>query len=188
MASFTRVGRLTQGYEPAQVEEFFRRARAAYEGRKDAAGRGSRRLTAHEVRTAAFDLVRGGYDVGQVDSAMDRLEDALARRERQRLVQRSGEEAVVSALTRRAKSLRGRLARPDGDRFDRAEGLEPGYHPEDVDALCERLRRYFEEGEEMSADDVRRAVFRTRRGSRGYREVQVDAFLDRAIEIMVVVD
>ena len=40
----------------------------------------------------------------------------------------------------------------------------------------------------MSADEVRRAVFRTRRGSRGYREAEVDAFLDRAVEIMVSVD
>ncbi|GAB2698026.1 DivIVA domain-containing protein [Thalassiella azotivora] len=187
MTSFQRTNRLTQGYEPGQVEDFFERARAVYEGR--AKGNGRRpTLSAHDVRVAAFDLVRGGYDVHQVDSALDRLEDALARRERERLVKRDGEEALMAELTRRARALRGRLKRPDGERFDRSKGLEPGYAPEDVDALCHRLRSYFDEGEPMSADDVRRAVFRTRRGSRGYREAQVDAFLDRAVEIMISVD
>lgn len=188
MSSFTRANRLTQGYHPDQVEEFFARAREAYEG--SAVGPDGRpvRLSAREVRVVAFDLIRGGYDVHQVDSALDRLEDALARRERERLVQADGEGALFAELTRRAQSLHGRLTRPDGERFDRGSGFEAGYAPEDVDALCRRLLGYFDDGVEMSADEVRRAVFRTRRGSRGYREVQVDAFLDRAIEIMVAVD
>ncbi len=187
MTSFARANRLSQGYHPDQVEEFFERARAAYEGRDDGTGRPTR-LSAHDVRVVGFDLVRGGYDVHQVDSALDRLEDALARREREQLVKAEGEEALLSELTRRAQALHGRLTRPDGDRFDRASGFEPAYDPEDVDALCRRLLGYFDDGESMSADEVRRSVFRTRRGSRGYREAQVDAFLDRAIEVMVAVD
>jgi DivIVA domain-containing protein len=186
--SFSRAGRLTQGYDPGQVEEFFDRARAAYEGREDGAAERVGRLKAHDVRSVAFDLVRGGYDVYQVDSALDRLEDALARRERERFVARQGEEALNAELARRAEAMRGRLTRPDGERFDVGSGFEPGYAPADVDALCRRLLAYFDKGEEMSADEVRRAVFRTRRGSRGYREAQVDAFLDRAIQVMVVVD
>jgi DivIVA domain-containing protein len=187
VTSFARVSRLAQGYHPDQVEEFFERARAAYEGKDEGTGR-SARLSAHEVRVVGFDLVRGGYDVHQVDSALDRLEDALARREREQLVSAEGEDALLSELTRRAQSLHGRLERPDGQRFDRGTGFEPGYDPEDVDALCRALLGYFDDGAAMSADEVRRAVFRTRRGSRGYREAQVDAFLDRAIEIMVAVD
>ncbi len=187
MTSFARVNRLSPGYHPDQVEEFFERARAAYEGRDDGTGRVAK-LSAHDVRVVGFDLVRGGYDVHQVDSALDRLEDALARRERDRLVSSQGEEALLDELSRRAQTLHGRLTRPDGQRFDRATGFEPAYDTEDVDALCHRLLGYFDDGESMSADEVRRAVFRTRRGSRGYREPQVDAFLDRAIEIMVAVD
>ncbi|HEX5535529.1 MAG TPA: DivIVA domain-containing protein [Actinomycetales bacterium] len=194
MTSFSRTNRFTQGYDPEQVEDFFARARQTYEGLAEAAtgthggGAIASRLTAHEVRIAAFDLVRGGYDVHQVDSALDRLEDALASRERERLVQADGEEALFAELSRRAQALHGRLNRPDGQRFDRCQGFEPGYAPEDVDALCTRLLGYFNDGEEMSADEVRRAVFRTRRGKRGYREMQVDAFLDRVVEIMVAVD
>jgi DivIVA domain-containing protein len=193
VTSFSRTNRFTQGYDPEQVEDFFARARQAYEGVAEATGTHggpapAARLTAHEVRIAAFDLVRGGYDVHQVDSALDRLEDALAARERERLVQADGEKALFAELSRRAQALHGRLNRPDGQRFDRGQGFEPGYAPEDVDALCTRLLGYFNDGEEMSADEVRRAVFRTRRGTRGYREMQVDAFLDRVVEIMVAVD
>ena len=187
MSSFTRSSRLTHGYDPHQVEEFFERARAVYEGRVVTPDGRPATLSSHQVRVAGFDLVRGGYDVGQVDSALDRLEDALARRERERLVARDGEQALHAELARRARALHGRLERPAGQRFDRAGGWEPGYAPEDVDALCERLLGYFDDGAELSADDVRRAVFRARRGSRGYREAQVDAFLDRVIEIMVAV-
>jgi DivIVA domain-containing protein len=194
VTSFSRTNRFTQGYDPEQVEDFFARARQAYEGVAEAAtgthgsGAPASRMTAHEVRVAAFDLVRGGYDVHQVDSALDRLEDAMAARERERLVKAGGEEALFAELSRRAQALHGRLNRPDGQRFVRGEGFEPGYDPDDVDALCKRLLGYFNDGEEMSADEVRRAVFRGRRGKRGYREVQVDAFLDRVVEIMVAVD
>ena len=78
--------------------------------------------------------------------------------------------------------LRGRLQRPDGERFDRGTGFGPAYDAADVDELCHRLLRYFDDGEPMSVDEVRRAVFRTRRGSRGYSEAQVDAFLDRVVD------
>jgi DivIVA domain-containing protein len=171
------------------VDEFFSRARVAYElvGR-DSGGRRRPALTARDVRVVAFDLVRGGYEVRQVDSALDRLEDAVARRERDAVVGEQGERALLDRLTRRAQTLHGRLTRPVGDRFARGHGFDASYDVSDVDELCTRLLGYFDDGEEMSADEVRRAVFRTRRGSRGYREAEVDAFFDRAVEIMVSVD
>ncbi|HZI98051.1 MAG TPA: DivIVA domain-containing protein [Actinomycetales bacterium] len=189
MTTFSRTARMTQGYDCDQVDEFFARARVAYElvGR-DSGGRSRPALTARDVRVVAFDLVRGGYQVRQVDSALDRLEDAVARREREAVVGRQGEQALLDQLTRRAQTLHSRLTRPDGDRFARAHGVDASYDVGDVDELCTRLLGYFDDGEEMSADEVRRAVFRTRRGSRGYREAEVDAFLDRAVEIMVSVD
>ena len=181
--SFTRVGRLTQGYHVDQVDTFFTRARNAYEqaGERTA-------VTSQDVREVGFDLVRGGYDVGQVDSALDRLEDAFSRREQEALRRRLGADAALEGLTTRARTLRGRLTRPDGERFDRGAGLVPAYEPDDVDDLCRRLLAYFDDGQPMSVDEVRRAVFRTRRGSRGYTERQVDAFLDRVVEVMVAVD
>lgn len=181
--SFHRVGRLNQGYDVEQVDAFFTRARIAYEQ-----GATRSTVTSQDVREVGFDLVRGGYDVGQVDSALDRLEDAFARREQETLRTRLGTDVALERLTARARSLRGRLTRPDGERFDRGSGLAPAYDPADVDELCHRLLRYFDDGDPMSVDEVRRAVFRTRRGARGYAEPQVDAFLDRVVEVMVAVE
>lgn len=189
MTTFSRTGRMTQGYDGDQVDEFFSRARASYElVGTGPTGPSRTALSARDVRVVAFDLVRGGYDVRQVDAALDRLEDAVARRERQSVIGTHGEQALLDQLTRRAETLHGRLTRPDGQRFTREKGLDVAYDPRDVDELCVRLLGYFDNGEEMSADEVRRAVFRTRRGSRGYREAEVDVFLDRAVEIMVSVD
>lgn len=180
---FRRVGRLSQGYHVGQVDDFFARAREAYERAGLQPG-----LSSSEVRRVGFDLVRGGYDIGQVDSALDRLEDAFARREYAAMRGRLGEDGTLAELTDRARVLRGRLVRPDGERFDRARGLAPAYDVADVDRLCVRLLGYFEDGEPMSVDEVRRAVFRARRGTRGYAEPQVDAFLDRVVEVMAAVE
>ena len=180
---FRRAARLSQGYHVGQVDDFFARAREAYE---QAGGRAS--LTSADVRRVGFDLVRGGYEIGQVDSALDRLEDAFARREHAAMRSRLGEDGTLTELTARARVLRGRLVRPDGERFDRASGLAPAYDVADVDRLCVRLLGYFEDGEPMSVDEVRRAVFRPRRGTRGYAEPQVDAFLDRVVEVMAAVE
>lgn len=180
---FRRAGGLTHGYHVEQVDDFFAQAREAYE-------QGGQRpsLTSADVRRVGFDLVRGGYEVSQVDSALDRLEDAFSRREYDAMRSRLGEEGTLAELTKRARVLRGRLVRPDGQRFDRARGLAPAYDTADVDRLCVRLLGYFEDGEPMSVDEVRRAVFRPRRGSRGYVEPQVDAFLDRVVEVMAAVE
>jgi DivIVA domain-containing protein len=129
--------------------------------------------------------VRGGYDAGQVDAALDRLEDALARRERDELIDREGEDAWLHEVGHLASVLRARLLRPDGERFRRpAKNGAASYHPGDVDALCRRLLNYLEHDAVMSADDVRTAVFRTVTGRDGYEETQVDAFLDRCVELI----
>ncbi|MEO8284654.1 MAG: DivIVA domain-containing protein, partial [Pseudarthrobacter sp.] len=40
----------------------------------------------------------------------------------------------------------------------------------------------------LSVDSIRRAVFRPAAGEDGYEETQVDAFLDRAVELMAAID
>ena len=198
---FTRVSRTTKGYLPSEVDEFFARAKVAYERERRRARPGPeqdgaaaqehdvRPLRSWDVRTASFRLGWGGYDVHEVDAALDRLEDAIALRERNRLVRHGGEDALMDELARRARSLQGRLDRPPGERFSAPKGrFERGYDVADVDELCDKLNSYFNDGRPMSADEVRRAVFRPRRGAGGYREPEVDAFLDRAVAIMVTVD
>lgn len=182
--TFARSRTLAHGYHTDQVDAFFARARVVF----DHAGSSSA-VTSWHVRTVGFDLVRGGYDIEAVDSAMDRLEDAFAERERRRGVTRAGEQGWLEDVRERAQMLIPRLRRADGQRFLRANGWEVSYDPSDVDRLCRQLSGYFSDGgPPLSVDEVRRAVFRPRRGSRGYREAPVDAFLDRVVEVMVAVD
>ncbi len=153
------------------------------------AGAKRRPMTAEDVRRAAFTLRRRGYAVAEVDAALDRLEDALSVAEREALLAGNGEDALIEHLTSLAETLRGRLERPDGERFARGiRGWERTYDVREVDALCHRLSDYFAGVEEMSVDEVRRAAFRGRRGNLGYREPVVDAFLDRVVTVMSAVD
>ncbi len=189
-ASFPRSGRLRRGYHVGQVEEFFARARHAYE--VSAPGRpGSARattLTSRDVRQVGFDLVLNGFDVVAVDGALDRMEDAFARRESDALRGRLGDDRAMEHVLRQAQTLEGRLGRGGGERFPRASGLSLAYDPEDVDQLCERLAGYLKGGPPVAPEELRRAVFRARRGRSGYDEHQVDTFIDRAVEVLVAVD
>jgi DivIVA domain-containing protein len=179
--TFPRARRLAKGYDVDQVETFLARARMAYEEN----GRGPA-MTSWHVRTVGFDLVRGGYDVDAVDAALDRIEDAFARREKQRGEERSGPSAWQTQLRTQEQSLRAQLSRPDGERFPRGSGMELTYDVEAVDDLCRRIEESFSVGQALAPDSVRLAVFKSRRGSRGYREASVDAFLDRVVELLVV--
>ncbi|MBO1267355.1 DivIVA domain-containing protein [Arthrobacter cavernae] len=184
-ATFERVERGTYGYNAKQVDQFLKRARVAFE---DPA------RTAHppgsaDVRAVTFDPVKGGYDPASVDSALDRLEDAFARRERDELISQQGEEAWLREIGKLSGVLRGRLHRPDGARFRHpAKNSVRGYNTEDVDGLCVELIGYLEQDQPLSVDAVRRAVFRAAKGQDSYEETQVDAFLDRAVELMAAID
>jgi len=190
-ATFTRAGRLRRGYSPPQVEKFFDGARRAYEHAtspdRDLPLVGPA-LSSREVRLVGFDLVLGGFDVEQVDAALDRMEDAFARRESELLRGRLGADRAMEQVLRQASTLESRLARADGERFARASGLALSYDPDDVDELCERLMDYLRGGPAVAPEDLRRAVFRSRRGRSGYDEDQVDSFFDRAVEVLVAVD
>lgn len=87
-----------------------------------------------------------------------------------------------------ARTLYGRLTRPDGEKFVPAHRGRPGYEPADVDALCHRLVAYFDSGAPLTANDVRAATFRRRTGVKGYAEGPVDAFCDRAVEVLLGVE
>jgi DivIVA domain-containing protein len=168
---FPRVRGLGKGYDVGQVDAFFTRALG-----------GS--LTSVQVRTVGFDLVRGGYEVELVDAALDQLEDRLAASERVDERASLGERRFVSQVTGQAQVLRARLARPHGDRFARAATWEPAYDVSDVDELCDLVADYFDGAQPLAVGTLRSAVFRGRRGSRGYSEAAVDAFLDRVVAVM----
>nr|WP_255480897.1 DivIVA domain-containing protein [Quadrisphaera sp. RL12-1S] len=177
--TFERTTGFRRGYAVEQVEEFFARARVSYETGGPRGGVSSR-----DVREVGFDLVRRGYDVQMVDAALDRMEDAFLRREQEVVRGRLGADRAYAELAARAATLRPRLERPEGDRFDRAAHGHPGYDPAEVDALCDRISGWLDGEPGLSHDDLRRSVFSTRRGEQGYAEHQVDAFIDRTVEVM----
>lgn len=180
--TFRSVGRLRTGYDPDQVDEFFDRARRVYEGD------GSEPMSGRDVRQTAFDLVRGGYVTQSVDAAMDRLERAFVTRQRAEFIAAHGQQAWMDHLAGQARTLYGRLTRPDGERFAPARRGEQGYLAEDVDALCHRLVEYFDHGQTLTSDEVRHATFRRATGHHAYGEGAVDAFCDRAVEVLLGVE
>lgn len=177
---FPRVGLLRQGYDRAQVEEFFANVRAAYE-RPVVDPNG---LTPLDIRHAAFDIRGRGYKTTAVDAALDRLEDAFAARIREQAVQVSGVNAWHAHLAERAQVLYERLRRPEGERFSQPKLLRRGYKTGDVDALLDRITAFFDKGEPLAANDLRTAIFKRRAKWRSYDESKVDAYVARAVDIL----
>jgi len=179
--TFPRSGRWSSGYAVEQVDTFFEEARAAYESDADGG------MTADDVRSAAFDLVRHGYDPAHVDAALDRLEGAFVKRARARSIRTEGQGVWMEDVAKRATTLYPRLVRPAGERFAPPERGR-GYDSVAVDALLDRIVDYFDSGAELSAAEVRSATFPSASGDRAYGEGAVDAFLDRAVDVLLAVE
>jgi DivIVA domain-containing protein len=176
---FRTASGLRSGYDPDEVDDFFEHARAVYEKGPASA------LSGRDVRQVAFDMVRRGYVTSAVDAALDRLEAAFVARARADFVAEHGQQAWMDRLAEQARTLYGRLTRPDGERFAPPHGRQPGYEPADVDDICHRLIAYFDKGAPLTAQELRSVTFRRRSGSAGYAEAPVDAFLDRAVEVVL---
>lgn len=162
------------GYAPAEVDEFISKARQAYNFGSDGTELG--------IRKSEFNLVKGGYSVTAVDVALDRLEDSFARRQYERIVERSG----VEALHERANQIRivlvGRIERPKRKRFDNTGFILRGYSRKQVDAFLDSVSNHIDNRADLPVDDVRKMIFTPKRG--GYAENQVDAFIDAVIELL----
>nr|WP_245933584.1 DivIVA domain-containing protein [Arthrobacter livingstonensis] len=184
-SKFKLVGPKEIGYNVKQVDVFLDRARS-YFLNADTDGKA---ITSHDVRTASFDPARGGYNAQAVDAAMDRIEDEFVLREKELLIGAEGERAWMIKIGKTASLLRARLHRPDGERFRRPTRKNiQSYNTDDVDVLCRELLTYIEDNGELSVDVVRRAIFAPVKGAEGYEESQVDAFLDRVVELMATID
>ncbi|THD30096.1 MAG: cell division protein DivIVA, partial [Rothia mucilaginosa] len=59
-----------------------------------------------------------------------------------------------------------------------------GYFVGDVDAICDRVYAQLNSEEPLDPSVVRHAKFRPASGTVSYEESQVDAFLDRCIELL----
>lgn len=176
---FRKVTGMRTGYHPEEVDDFFTHARSVYE--QGPAGA----LSSRDVRTVAFDLVRRGYSTTAVDAALDRLEAAFVARARADFIADKGREAWMETLAEQARTLYGRLTRPDGERFSPPKGRQAGYDAAEVDALCHRLVDYFDKNAPLSAQEIRSAVFGRKKGAGAYAEAPVDAFLERAVDVLL---
>ena len=168
---FPRVRPWSRGYAVGQVDAFL-------------AGSLGARLSAEAVRRAGFELRLRGYDVEAVDAELDRLEDEASRAERDHARATLGERRFVHEVTAEAQALRARLARPHGDRFARGGWGTRTYDVEQVDELCDEIAEYFDGQTALTVDRLRSAVFRSRRGARGYAEEAVDRYVDRVVAIL----
>ncbi|WP_165217958.1 DivIVA domain-containing protein [Schaalia sp. ZJ1691] len=180
--AFPTVSVFRRGYDPESVEAFFEDARRAYEG-----GVPAEEFSAVQVRQATFTLKRRGYQIEAVDAAMNRLEAAFVQRDRADHIAVNGESAWYDRIADRATTLYPRLQRPRGERFSHPESGR-GYDKSAVDDLLDRLAGYFDDRNDISVQDIRRAVFPPARGKKAYVEGPVDAYLGRAIEILLAVD
>jgi DivIVA domain-containing protein len=179
--TFPKARRSSQGYDIAQVEDFLEDARRAYSATPGTPAV----LSSRGIRSTAFALQKGGYATASVDAALERLEDAFAARERDIAIAAQGERAWYERVRGEAQEILDRVAGHGGARFDRVSSFTLGYDRKGVDAFCERLVDYFQNGRALPIDAVRTVTFRSVRG--GYREVQVDAVLDAAIDVMLAV-
>ena len=169
-----------RGYERTAVDEFLDRARAAFEaGSTD-------KLSAADVRRAAFRVVRKGYDISAVDGALGRIEDAFARRERESAIAEQGVSAWVEDHRELAQEVLDRLIRPRKHRFDRAGWFRYGYRCDEVDFVANKIADHLRSGESITVEQLRSVSFRMKR--HGYRETQVDAVLDAVVQVILAVD
>ena len=175
---FNRVEKKQLGYSTAEVDAFMAHARTAYNGHS------TEPLTAAMVQTADFEVIEGGYDPGQVDDAMDRLEDAIIAKERNQFIASRGEAAWIRHLDERSRVLKARLGRPAGRRFRRpVDAKSQGYRCADVDQFMDRLHAFLVADQALTVNDIRQAVFDAAVGEQAYDEAQVDTFLNRFVEL-----
>ncbi|MEY4367978.1 MAG: hypothetical protein RLZ28_1393 [Actinomycetota bacterium] len=174
--SFPRASSREHGYAPDQVDEFVAQARRQFEDKSQ------RVVSSALLRSAEFPLVRGGYEITAVDFALDRLEDTFAQQELASELESSGRFAIEDSLAKYVETLQLRIDRPRSKRFSRTTWPLRGYSRKQVDSFCESLERYLFSGSALTASDIRKLVFQSKRG--GYEEQKVDAFIARAIEVI----
>lgn len=180
-ATFPRVRRGQTGYDIEQVEDFLEDARRAYA----TALTTPTTIGSSQIRQTSFSLKKGGYSASHVDAALERLEEAFARRERDRGIATVGEESWYDDIRRQAEETLARLQREDCHRFRRTSGLTKGYKVAEVDAFARRLADFLQDGPEVTTREVRTVQFASQRG--GYDEEQVDMVLDSVVTLMLAV-
>ena len=170
--TFSLVKAPAKGYDVATVDAFIAGAQA-----------GDSAVSSNQIRSATFPVVKGGYSISAVDSALESLEDAVAEREHRDRVSRSGADAATAESRALAQDILNRIAREPRNRFRGAPLFTYGYSRTDVDEFTDRIRAFYMDGGLLSRSDVRGVTFRPQLG--GYHEGQVDLLLDELVRVML---
>lgn len=170
------------GYDIDQVEEFLEKARKTFAAEKPE----DADMTAQEVRLTAFKLTKKGYAIKSVDLAIERLEDAIAQKEREWKIAEIGLEKWREQTQKLAQEIVDRISLPDRKRFARAGVLRQGYNRKQVDVFLDSLLPVFAGEEQIQLSEIRKVAFSPK--SNGYSEVQVDALLDAVVEALQAIE
>jgi len=173
---FGRAAELEPGYKRTEVDRLFARLAEDYEQLSGAVQQHANIYTSRLIRQVVFRTEPGGYAVGDVDRALERIEERFAKLERSRYIEQYGLSNWELSLVDAGELLAQRLERPDGERFRRLVG--------DVDKVCHHIYAQLNSEEPLDTSVIRNAVFRSATGSVSYEETQVDAFMDRCIELI----
>ncbi|RRJ86082.1 DivIVA domain-containing protein [Gulosibacter macacae] len=182
-APFPKAPRGEFGYDPEEVDRALRVARERYENFDN--GSGGKRLTAKSIRHTAFTMRKSGYSAPHVDAALERLEDAVAVREREERVAQLGQDAYLAETKDAARAVLKRIQRPAGDRFQRVTAFQRGYSVAEVDEFCDRVDAFLRGKASMTLREARGVAFAPKR--RGYEEGQVDLLIDALVDVMLAI-
>ena len=174
--SFKRSGRRKLGYDIGQVDEFLQTAREQYNNST------KNLISVLDVRTARFKLVRNGYAISVVDAALEKLEDAFASNEYQRELAKTGYFEFSEDLKEVKEMVAARANRSKGRKFSKRLWPNRGYSVREVDKFCSYLGKMLDTKANLTVKEVRVAIFKSKRG--GYAEYQVDAFLEKVVEVL----
>jgi DivIVA domain-containing protein len=174
--TFVRTSPGTYGYNTEQVDAFIALAKEQFQHPDQ------KQLDVQTIRAMRFDLVKGGYSISAVDSATEKLEDVFAERELQRSRLELGQLVFQDMFNELSQLLASRVSRSKGKRFNRRAWPNRGYNTKQVDLLCSQVAKHLDRVETLTVRDVRLSAFKSRRG--GYAEHQVDAFIDKVVELI----
>ncbi|PWG59704.1 DivIVA domain-containing protein [Bifidobacterium catulorum] len=189
-ASIAKAGKRKWGYDVSQVDSFLERAHTLYEDAEP-------KMTQEDIQNVSFALEKNGYVISQVDAALNRLEKAVVDKQTQWDVASFGRVAWRATTEQLAHSLYPRSERPEKDRFSPGEEKKPSYDRRQVDRLVTqivgKIRRELGESDqdadaaadaELTSMRVSNIIFTQRTGRHGYSERQVDAYLNRAVQVL----
>ena len=182
-APFPKAQRGEFGYDPDEVDRALRVARERYENFDN--GSGGKRLTAKSIRHTAFTMRKRGYSAPHVDAALERLEDAVAVREREERIKQIGREAYEGETKDAARAVLKRIQRPAGERFTRVSVFQRGYAVGEVDEFCDRVDAFLRGNAAMTLREARGVAFAPKR--HGYEEGQVDLLIDALVDVMLAI-